>query len=257
MVSTPSGADRYGPREAESYDHESAYDKGSRALHRTYLRDVVLHLFPGPVRFLDLGCGTGYLTEAFWEASLGARGVAVDGSDAMLHRARARLAARGGAVEFRHALLQRIDWEALPRFDIVFSSLAIHFLDDGEKLELLRRARAQLAPGGVLVLFGQHVPRSPWAAGLVRGLACRDIQRRLRESLGLDPEMELDLEELRLERIMDEDARMRRDEGGHDLDMDEYRSLLRRAGFGEVAAVFQETRYFGMVAAQTHGAEES
>lgn len=250
-MTIPHGVARYGAREAESYDHESAFDKGSRELHRGYLRDLVLHLFPGGARFLDLGCGTGYLTEAFMQASRQSRGVAVDGSAAMLERARARLAPYGGAVELRQALLQEVDWSGLPGLDVVFSSLAIHFLDDAEKRELFRRARAGLRPGGVFVLFGQHQPRSAWAAELVRGLACRDIQRRLRETLGLDDGVEMEIPELSLERILAEDARLRREEAGHDLEVDEYRALLREAGFGEVVTVFQETRYFGLVAAET------
>ncbi|HEY0020864.1 MAG TPA: methyltransferase domain-containing protein [Longimicrobium sp.] len=248
MTSTSHGVALYGPREAESYDHRSGFDKGSRALHRDYLRDLVSHLVPGPVAFLDLGCGTGYLTEAFWEADPASRGVAVDGSAAMLAQARARLASYGAAVDFRESLLQEVPWSELPPVDVVFSSLVVHFLEDHEKREMFTAARRQLRPGGVFILFAQHEPRSPTAARLMQVLACRDIQRRVGESLGIPPELSEAIDELRLDHILDEDTRMRREEGAHDLEVDEYRALLSRVGFEEVITVFQETRYFGVVA---------
>lgn len=257
MTFTSHGVALYGPRQAESYDHRSGFDKGSRSLHRDYLRDLVSHFFPGPVTFLDLGCGTGYLTEAFWEAHPGSRGVAIDGSAAMLARARERLAPRGDAVELRESLLQEVRWSELPAVDVVFSSLVVHFLDDDEKLEMFTAARRQLRPGGVFILFAQHEPRSPVASRLVQVLACRDIQRRVGESLGIPPELGEAIDELRLDRILDEDTRMRNEERAHDLEVDGYRALLSRAGFGEVITVFQETRYFGVVALTRSAPEEA
>jgi tRNA (cmo5U34)-methyltransferase len=82
--------------------------------------------------------------------------VGVDASEPMLARARARLP----GADLRVSRLQ----DPLPAddaFDLVFSALAVHHLDAGEKRDLFARVGAALAPGGRFVLGDLIVPVDP------------------------------------------------------------------------------------------------
>lgn len=106
-------------------------------------------------RVLDAGCAAG--EHALWLAERGAQVVAIDLSAEMVALARERLGAR--------ADVQQADFgQPLPfadeTFDLVFSSLSLHYLRDwgptlGEFYRVLR-------PGGDL-LFSTHHPMAPFA----------------------------------------------------------------------------------------------
>jgi SAM-dependent methyltransferase len=101
-------------------------------------------------RVLDLGCGVGQL--AFYLAEAGAADVlALDVSERMLELARAERA--HPRVEYR---LQSIEDAEFPagRFDLVVSSLAVHYVQDYRGL--VRQIAGWLAPDGVLVYSTEH-----------------------------------------------------------------------------------------------------
>ncbi|MBB6099692.1 SAM-dependent methyltransferase [Deinobacterium chartae] len=108
---------------------------------------------------LDLGCGFGWFCR--WAHAQGARTVVgLDLSENMLTRARELTAP--GTVSYRRADLEEV---ALPAggFDLVYSSLALHYLE--HLPELLDRVYAALRPGGQLVFSVEHpiftAPRRP------------------------------------------------------------------------------------------------
>ncbi|HUR04794.1 MAG TPA: class I SAM-dependent methyltransferase [Nonomuraea sp.] len=111
-----------------------------------------------PGRALDLGCGEG--ADAVWLARRGWRVTAVDISGVALERA-GRHAAQEGVAE-------RIDWQrhdlatSFPDgvFDLV-SAQFLHSHGDLPREEILRRAAAAVAPGGVLLVVG-HGGFPPW-----------------------------------------------------------------------------------------------
>jgi SAM-dependent methyltransferase len=99
---------------------------------------------------LDLGCGFGWFCR--WAREQGAVHVdGIDVSEKMLARARATTA--DPAIVYSRADLERL---ALPAasFDLVYSSLALHYVVDLEWL--LSEARQALVPGGGLVFSVEH-----------------------------------------------------------------------------------------------------
>ncbi len=102
------------------------------------------------LRALDLGCGAGQLAHHL--ATRGAAEVtALDVSARMLELAQTRWA--HPRVTYRR---EAIEDAAFPpaRFDLVVSSLALHYVDD--YAGLVRHIAQWLAPGGVLVYSTEH-----------------------------------------------------------------------------------------------------
>lgn len=99
---------------------------------------------------LDLGCGLGY--HCRWAVANGAKSVTgVDLSEKML----AEAAARGAGLPIRY---ERADLEtyspATDTYDLVFSSLAVHYLADFDGF--VGRVRDALKPGGHFVFSMEH-----------------------------------------------------------------------------------------------------
>jgi SAM-dependent methyltransferase len=109
-------------------------------------------------RVLDVGCGDGFLlwhVKRNWPA---ATSVALDGSDAMLERARKRFE-EDPTVKFNHADFNSSRWVTkLPfrGFDAVISGFAIHHSEDDTKRRIYRDIFELLSPGGVFVNI-EHV----------------------------------------------------------------------------------------------------
>ncbi|MFQ1003430.1 class I SAM-dependent methyltransferase [Modestobacter sp. SSW1-42] len=128
------------------------------ALRPGYPAEVVPFLLgPAPLRVLDLGAGTGLLTDRLLEA--GHEVVAVDVSAGMLDQLRARLpqvrAELGGA-------------EAVPladaSVDAVVAGQAAHWFDPEPAAAELRRV---LRPGGVVgLVWNTRDERVPWVRAL-------------------------------------------------------------------------------------------
>ncbi len=101
-------------------------------------------------RVLDLGCGAGQL--AHYLATRGAAEVvAIDLSERMLALARAQWS--HPRVRYQREALEQVAFPAA-RFDLVVSSLALHYVEDYRGL--VKRIAAWLAPGGRLVYSTEH-----------------------------------------------------------------------------------------------------
>jgi ubiquinone/menaquinone biosynthesis C-methylase UbiE len=101
-------------------------------------------------RVLDLGCGFGWFCR--WARERGAVHIeGIDVSEKMLARARATTADR--AIAYVRADLERL---ALPAasFDVVYSSLALHYIVDLDRL--LGEVAQTLVDGGSLVFSVEH-----------------------------------------------------------------------------------------------------
>ncbi len=120
---------------------------------------AVLHLLPPEFVVADLGCGTGYVTEAL----LGACGrvICVDRSKGMLAEAKKRLAhaARGTAVEYRRGELDRLplgDGEV----DGVVAGMVLHHLASLQPP--VREMFRALKPGGTAVVLELAPHKETW-----------------------------------------------------------------------------------------------
>lgn len=112
------------------------------------LRDMLTAM--AGLRVLDLGCGLGYFCE--WAAQQGAAEVVgLDLSEKMLAVAQQRCA--GLPVQLERADLDSADF-GTDRFDLVFSSLAVHYLEDFDGF--CRRVRKALKAGGRFVFSMEH-----------------------------------------------------------------------------------------------------
>jgi trans-aconitate methyltransferase len=106
-----------------------------------------LHLH-GDETALDLGCGSGRLTEFLLRRLPRGRVIAVDRSANMLAVAREHLEPEfGGRVEYLQASLDELDLNM--QADLAFSNAAFHWIRDHPRL--FRAVFAALKPGGWLV----------------------------------------------------------------------------------------------------------
>ena len=102
-----------------------------------------------PRHIVDLGCGTGNVTALLRRAWPDARVTGVDGSPAMLERARAA----DPDVDWQQADIAA--WAPAAPVDLLFSNAALHWLD--EHGLLFPRLLGFVAPGGVLAV---QMPRN-------------------------------------------------------------------------------------------------
>ncbi len=129
-----------GPREwdADTYDvvSDPQFHWGSEVLERLELR--------GDEHALDAGCGSGRVTEQLLERLPEGRILAVDGSEAMIEKARERLGDRAS-----YLIADLTELEVRERVDLAFSTATFHWILDHERL--FERLHAALRPGGRLV----------------------------------------------------------------------------------------------------------
>ena len=118
----------------------------------------------GACSVLDLGCGTGVLTNDI--AGFALEAVGVDSSPAMVEKAKASYP----GLEFHVMDACSLAWDA--RFDAVFSNAVFHFIKAQD--DLLRSVRKALKAGGALVCeFGA----SGNIAGLLDAIATACVKR--------------------------------------------------------------------------------
>ena len=128
-----------GPREwdAETYDRVSdpQFSWGIEVLERLELS--------GTESVIDAGAGSGRVTERLIGRLPGGRVLAIDGSQAMIDKARENL---GDAADY--AVMDLAELEVSDPVDVVFSTATFHWIPDHDNL--FRRVHAALKPGGRL-----------------------------------------------------------------------------------------------------------
>jgi ubiquinone/menaquinone biosynthesis C-methylase UbiE len=149
------------------FDDGTAYERfmgrWSRAAGRLFLDWLAP---PAGVQWLDVGCGTGILTELVLDTYSPAAVFAIDSADAQIDFAQRGLAAG-------HANFQLADAQALPfddaMFDIVISALVLNFIPDRRRAlsEMRRVARAGAVVAGFVWAFDEELsPTWPLRRGM-------------------------------------------------------------------------------------------
>ena len=163
----------------------SAYDEAIRRFIPGYdaMLDVaaneIARVEPG--RVLDLGGGTGALSEAILLVAPHAVVELIDVDRDMLARARERLARFGARARFHEASFD----DPLPEADAVAASLALHHVPTmHEKQRLFVRIHDCLRPGGVFVNADATMPTDPgprqatWRAWTAHLVSCGISEER-------------------------------------------------------------------------------
>lgn len=124
--------------------------------------------FRGPFRVLELGTGPGPLTVQILRRFPGSTVVAVDTDPVLLHVGRKALHRFRRRITWVLADIRKEPWPSvLPRqrFDVIVSSLALHWLEEDEIRILYRAVGRLLRPGG-LVVNGDFIPSGRPAQGV-------------------------------------------------------------------------------------------
>ena len=124
--------------DAETYDAVSdpQFEWGMEVLERLELR--------GDEVALDAGCGSGRVTAELADRLTNGRVIAVDGSEAMVEKAKERL--KAGAD---YLVSDLVELELVEPVDLIFSTATFHWIGDHDAL--FRQLRGCLKPGGRLV----------------------------------------------------------------------------------------------------------
>ena len=113
---------------------------------------LVTYLPDGPVRIVELGCGTGNLTLRLLERYPSARLTIVDASPEMIELARRRAGDDADRLEPMCASFEEVALEDAA-FELVTSTISLHHV--AEKGPLYERVARALAPGGHLIFSDQ------------------------------------------------------------------------------------------------------
>ncbi|MFI5945391.1 class I SAM-dependent methyltransferase [Streptomyces uncialis] len=151
---------------SRTYDRLVAVNPGYHAQLRRSARRLGLPHGGAGLRVLDLGCGTGASTAALLSVAPRARITAVDVSEGMLDRARAKR--WPPSVSFVRSPAEALcDHQVGGPFDAVFAAYLFRNLTDPDRV--LTSLRALLAPGGRFAaheyaLSGRPAHRAVWRA---------------------------------------------------------------------------------------------
>src|SRR5437773_5739649 len=122
--------------------------------NRSKMVQVAIEVLPFPrtvaLRAIDLGIGTGYFTEQFLNHFPNSQVLGIDGAQAMVELAKARLTSLVSRVQFVIGDFRNLQQLAhgVATADVVFSAYALHHLSRPDKEKVLRVVVELLAPGG-------------------------------------------------------------------------------------------------------------
>ncbi len=132
------------------------YDIDMDVMHplRHKMIEIILDILPfkqeAALNVMDLGAGTGIFSARVLEKFPNSRVTAVDGAEAMVDIAVDRLGPMADRLDWVIADFRQLPAETLvaDSYDLVISSYALHHLNAGEKLALLKQVVGTLKRGG-------------------------------------------------------------------------------------------------------------
>jgi ubiquinone/menaquinone biosynthesis C-methylase UbiE len=164
---------------------------GVRALHERAVE--LAGIEPGQA-VTDVGCGTGNLSFAVLAAQPSARVTGLDPDGHAVRRAARKARRRGLALTLVQGYADRIPAEDAS-LDHVISSLALHHIDDDDRIAFARDALRALRPGGRITVadFGDPAPNDADADNPTHGHghgmthALRHTPRLIRSRIANNP----------------------------------------------------------------------
>ena len=224
----------------ESSSRIAAYDEAMQIMHPNRRKMVKIALDflpfepPDRIRLLDLGVGTGLVTEAMLRRFPRCSVVAVDGAGKMLEAAHARLGSLANRVEFRKTTIERVKAalaDCSP-FDAVVSSFALHHLAPASKRRAIESCVGLLCKAGWFLNADLVVAEAPSAEARIQRLRVEGVLRR---SGGESPFSTADA-------IREYLNDLERADGDQPLTLTEDLDLLSRAGIRKPLVLWKEYR---------------
>ena len=162
------------------------YDADMELMHpnRSKMVQVAIEVLPFPrtaaLRAIDLGIGTGYFAERFLKLFPNSRVLGIDGAQAMVDLAKARLRSLASRVEFVIGDFRNLQQLApgAGLADVVFSAYALHHLGRPDKERVLREVVELLVPGGWFINADLIVADSPELESRLQELRIAGIVER-------------------------------------------------------------------------------
>jgi ubiquinone/menaquinone biosynthesis C-methylase UbiE len=162
------------------------YDADMELMHpnRSKMVQIALEVLPfprtAPLRAIDLGIGTGYFTKRFLNRFPNSQVLGIDGAQAMVDLAKARLKSLASRVEFVigdfRQLQQLVPGAATA--DVVFSAYALHHLTRPDKETVLKHVVELLVPSGWFVNADLIAADSPELESRLQELRVAGIVKR-------------------------------------------------------------------------------
>ena len=219
----------------------AAYDADMELMHpnRSKMVQVALEVMPfesdARLTALDLGLGTAYFTERFLEAFPRSKVYGIDGAEAMVGLAKARLGSRAKRVAFRVGDLRHLGefLAGVKSIDVAYSSYALHHLSREEKSSVITKAVSLLPAGGWFVNADIIAAQTPAVEQRIQEIRRKGIVERAQ---GIDARFRSD-EATR--RFLDQ---LEAEEGDQPLTLKDDLQVLRDAGLRDVAVFWLEYR---------------
>ncbi|MGC2034591.1 MAG: class I SAM-dependent methyltransferase [Thermoplasmata archaeon] len=230
------------------WDRQQSGHVFDREERYTAMLDTLEALLPARFTVADLGCGPGSMTQRLAKRFPKAHIIAIDFDPLLQRIGREAIGTQGGRIEWIEADFRRPDWKRalpVPRIDAAVSTTALHWLRRAPLRRLYRDLHGLLRSRGVF-LNGDTFPE-PASHPLFRKVAERVGHARARagrtpgweawsewwSAIEKDPTLS-DLVQERRSRFPSHHPRE------ENLDIEEHRSALVRAGFREVGVLWQE-----------------
>jgi tRNA (cmo5U34)-methyltransferase len=219
------------------------YDADMELMHpnRSKMVQVAIEVLPFPrtaaLRAIDLGIGTGYFTKQFLNHFPNSRVLGIDGAQAMVELAKARLTSLASRVQFVIGDFRNLQQLApgAGMADVVFSAYALHHLGRPDKVKVLRAVVELLVPGGWFINADLIAADSPELESRLQELRIAGIVKR---AGGSDNRF---ADSASTRRFL---ADLEKNERDQPLTLAEDLALLRSSGLRHVSAFWLEYREF-------------
>ncbi|MBF0102998.1 MAG: class I SAM-dependent methyltransferase [Desulfobacterales bacterium] len=120
--------------------------------------NFISHYIKPPRLILDLGAGTGLLTQCLFQHFPNSEYVLVDISEQMLNIAKKRFQ---GLPNFTYEVCDYSTYFPNRHYDVIASALSIHHLDHSDKINLYKRIYKSLTEDGCFINLDQFNASSP------------------------------------------------------------------------------------------------